>query len=70
MVDIFPSETMSPQQALLQVEDEIDDMDHVAIVWMRKGELHPRFTCSTMMPVDLNFLGLSLQNHSLRYLKE
>ena len=70
MVDVFPSDKISPQQAFLQAEAEIGTMQHVAIVYMVKDELHPRLTCSTMMPVDMSFLGLSLQNYSLKYLKE
>ena len=70
MVDVFPSDKISPQQAFLQAEAEIGTMQHVAIVYMVKDELHPRLTCSTMMPVDMSFLGFALQNHSLRYLKD
>jgi len=70
MIDIFPSDKITPQQALLQADEEMGEMDCVAIVYMVKDELHPRLTCSSMQPVDMNFLGLALQNYSLRYLKE
>ena len=70
MVDIFPSDKISPQQALLQADEEMPEMSCVAIVYLVKDELHPRLTCSSMQPVDMNFLGLALQQYSLRYLKE
>ena len=66
----FPSKKKSPQQAILEVESDISEMESVAIVYIRKGELHPRLTCSSMLPVDMNFLGLALSQYSLRYLKE
>ena len=61
----FPSQTMTPRQALLYAEEAVDEMDHVAIVYMVKGESHPRLTVSSCMPVDINFLGVSLQHYSL-----
>ena len=70
MVDVLPTERQSPQQAFLNAESEIEDMESVAIVWFRKGEAHPRLTCSSMSPVDMNFLGYSLQHYSLKYLKD
>jgi hypothetical protein len=70
MIDVFPSQKITPQQALLQATEELETMEHIAIVYMTKDELHPRLTCSSMQPVDMNFLGLALQNYSLRYLKE
>lgn len=70
MIDIFPSERASPRQALLQADLECEEMAHVAIVYMRKGELHPRLTCSSMQPTDMNFLGVALQHYSLRYLED
>jgi hypothetical protein len=55
---------------MLQVESDIDEMESVIIVYMKKGELHPRMTCSSMLPVDMNFMGFAITQHSLRYLKE
>jgi len=69
-VKVFPSDTSTPQQTLLSVEDIIDDIDHLAIVYMPKGAIHPRLCCSSMLPVDMNFLGLALQNYSMKYLKD
>ena len=70
MIDVFPSDKITPQQALLQATEELDEMDCVAIVYLTKGGDCPRLTCSSMNPVDVNFLGFALQNYSLRYLKE
>ncbi len=69
-VEIFPSDKLSPQQAFLQADDELDEMEHVAIIYMRKGEDVPRLTCSSMQPVDMNFLGAALQHYSMRYMRE
>ena len=68
-VSAFPSSVKTPYQALLQVQEEVDDIDQVAIIYIRKGEDSPRLTCSTMQPVDMNFLGFALQNYSLSYLE-
>jgi len=69
-VTIFPSDKSTPQQVLLAVEEILGDIDHMAIVYMPKGEIHPRLTCSSMLPVDMNFLGLALQNYSMKYLQD
>ena len=68
-VEPFPSLVKTPQQALLQATKEVDNIDQIAIIYMRKGEDSPRLTCSTMQPVDMNFLGFALQNYSLSYLE-
>jgi len=70
MVDVFPSDKCSPQQALLQADEDVDKMEHVAIVYLRKGEIHPRLTCSTMLPTDMNFLGTALSHYSMIYMKD
>ena len=70
MVDVFPSSKITPQQALLQAQEEVDSMEAVAIVYLVKDQDSPRLTCSSMNPIDINFLGFALQNYSLRYLKE
>jgi len=69
-VTVFPSDKSSPQQVLLAVGEILDDIDHLAVVYMPKGAIHPRLTCSSMLPVDMNFLGLALQNYSMKYLKD
>jgi len=70
VIDVFASDKITPQQAFLQAEEEMDDMECVAIVYLTKDGDSPRLTCSSMNPVDINFLGFALQNYSLRYLKE
>ena len=62
----FPSKNMTPRQSLLEATKAVDDMDQVAIVYILKGEAHPRLTTSAMMPVDINFLGVALQHYSMR----
>ena len=68
-VEAFPSLLKTPQQALLQATAEVDDIDQIAIIYMRKGEDSPRLTCSTMQPVDMNYLGFALQHYSVGYLE-
>lgn len=68
-IETFPSNRVTPQQALLTAGN-VEDMEHVAIVYMVKGEETPRLTCSDMQPVDMNFLGTALQHYSMRYLNE
>jgi len=62
----FPSENMTPRQALLWAEKEADNMEQVAIVYMIEGENHPKLTVSSMQPVDMMFLGTALQHYSMR----
>ena len=66
-IETFPSKHITPEQALLTVGN-VEDIEQLAIVYMLKGEENPRLTCSDMMPVDMNFLGVALQHYSLRYL--
>jgi len=70
LIEVFPSETQDPRQALLHAESDVSNMEQVAIVYMRRGEMHPTLTCSSMMPVDLHFLGMALQMHAMKYLTE
>jgi len=72
MIEVFPSNNITPQQALLQLGEDVDvgNIDQVAIVYIRKGENAPRLTCSSMSPSDMNFLGFALQHYSLQYLNE
>ena len=70
MIDVFPSDKITPQQSMLQAEEELDSMDLVAIIYIRKGELHPRLTCSSMTPSDMNFLATALEHYSMKYLLE
>jgi len=48
----------------------VEEMDHVAVIFIPKGKLHPILYCSTMLPTDMNFLGAALQNHSLSFMEE
>ena len=70
MIDVFPSDILSPQQALLQAEVELGNMEYVAIVYMLKGEEVPRLTCSSQSPMELNFLGTAIQHYSLGHLHD
>ena len=72
MVDVLNTGKWTPQQALLEAQGIQDDMDHVAIIYMRKGDLNgtPHLTCSSMSPSDMNFLGFALQEHSLSHMKD
>lgn len=69
MVEVLNTGKWSPSQALFESQNSVDDMEHVAIIWMRKDDLNgtPYLTCSTMRPVDMNFLGFALQEHSLSH---
>ncbi len=72
MVDVLNTGKWSPIQAILEAEKITDEMEHVAIIWMEKGDLDgtPHLTCSSMRPVDMNFLGFALQEHSLTHMKD
>ena len=68
MVEVLNTGKWNPEMALLEAQNIQDEMSHVAIIWMEKGDLDgtPHLTCSTMRPVDMNFLGFALQQHSLK----
>ena len=66
MIDVFPSEFQTPRQTLHNAEIEVDDMEHMAIIYIRKGEHNPRLTCSSMLPTDLNFLAVAAQHYSMQ----
>ena len=70
MIKVFPSDEISPHQALLTAFEEVKDMEMVAIVSIPKNGEYCRLNCSTMKPVYMNFLGVSLQQYSLQYLIE
>ena len=72
MVDVLNTGKWSPMQAILAAKNVSDDMDHVAIIWMEKGNLSgtPHLFCSSMKPSDMNFLGFALQDHSLSHMKD
>ena len=70
MIEVFPSKKSSPQQVLIQASKVVETMDHIAIIYMEKGQIHPRLTCSSMLPVDMNFLGSALVNYSHKFLKD
>jgi hypothetical protein len=69
-IEVFPSDHIDPRQALLQADEELDEMESVAIVYFRRGEDVPRLTCSSMPPMELNFLGTALQHYSMRFMRE
>ena len=68
MVDVLNTGKWTPQMALLEAQNIQEDMEHVAVIWLNKGDVEgtPHLTCSTMRPVDMNFLGFALQQHSLK----
>ena len=72
MVDVLNTGKWSPMQAILEAQKIESEMEHVAIIWMRKNELTgtPHLTCSSMTPSDMNFLGFALQEHSLSHMKD
>ena len=72
MVDVIPTGKWSPIQAILEAKNIHETMEHVAIIWMERGDLNgtPRLTCSSMSPSDMNFLGFALQDHSLSNMKD
>ena len=70
MINVFPSDILSPQQALLQAEEELENMEYVAIVYTLKGEDLPRLTCSSQSPMELSFLGTAIQHYALGHLRE
>ena len=59
-------------QAILEAQKIESEMEHVAIIWMKKDEITgtPHLTCSSMSPSDMNFLGFALQEHSLSHMKD
>ena len=69
-IELFPSKKSTPQQTLLKATEELEDMECVAVIFLKKNALHPYLYCSTMKPVDMNFLGAALQNYSLEYMKD
>ena len=70
MVDVLNTGKWSPQQAILEAQNIHDEIEHCAIVFSRKGEDHPRLIYSDMKPVDLSFLGLAVQLHSMKFMKD
>ncbi len=72
MVKVLNTGKWTPEMALLEAQNCQDEMNHVAIIWLKKGDLDgtPHLTCSTMRPVDMNFLGFALQQHSLKHMTD
>jgi len=70
MVDVLNTGKWTPQQALLRATQIEDEIDHCAIVYIRKDEQIPRLIYSDLRAVDLNFLGLAVQLHSIKHMKE
>jgi len=70
MVDVLDTGAWSPTQALLKAMGDKDEMDIVAVAYIKKDEDFPRLTCSSMTPTQMNFLGFALQTHALDIIKE
>jgi hypothetical protein len=68
MIEVFPSNDITPQQALLSVDEA--EMQYVAIVYVRKGEYTPILTISDMDVKDLYFLGGAIQEFALNEIRE
>jgi len=69
MVDVLNTGTWSPAQALLEAQS-VEDMEHVVIAYLIKGEDAPRLTCSSMKPDKIHFLGSCVQHYALGQLTE
>jgi hypothetical protein len=69
---VFPSDKVTPQQALLQVQEEIEDVESICLVYMKKGddETAPYLTCSSQTPMVLNYMGVAVQHFSMRGLSD
>ena len=70
MVDVLNTGKWNPEQCLLEAGKACADMEVCAVVYIQKGEEHPRLTTSSMKPTDMNFLGLALQQYSLKYIRD
>jgi len=70
MVDVLDTGEWSPTQALLKAMGDKENMEFVAIAYIRKDESFPRLTCSSMKPIEMNFLGFALQSYALDTMKE
>ena len=70
MVDVLDTGDWSPRQALLKAMGDEEQIDYVAVAYVRKGEEFPRLTCSSMKPLEMNFLGFALQSYALETMKE
>ena len=70
MVDVLDTGEWNPQQALLKAMSYEDEIDFCAIAYIRKGADTPSLLYSTMSPIDMHFLGLAMQIHALKHMKE
>jgi len=69
-IEVMDTDKRSPQQTLLKSMDFVEEMDHVIVAYVPKGKDHIVMYCSTMKPVDMNFIGFALQNHSLSFMED
>ena len=65
MVDVLNTETWSPHQALLKAMNDVDDMDFVAIAYVKKNEEKPTIILSTMKVPEIAYLGFAMQTMAL-----
>ena len=65
-IDVLDTGTWTPQQAILQVTNDIPNITKCVVLYMQKGEEVPRVTASSMDAVDLHFFGFALQTFALR----
>ena len=70
LIEVFPSDDITPQQALLSAEQDLDDILHLAIIYVKKGEYTPRLTISDMDVKDLYFLGGAIQEFALNEIRD
>ncbi len=70
MVDVLNTPQWSPSQALLAALDHCDDMEFVAVAYVKKKGGVPHLTLSSMSPADMNFLGFALQTYSVESMKD
>ncbi len=70
MIDVLNTGKWNPQQCLLEAQKDVDRMELCAVIYIRRGEAHPRLTTSSMQPTDMNFLGFALQQYSLKYMQD
>ena len=65
MVDVLDTGEWTPQQALLQAMNEQDDIECVAIVYMKKKADKPIVVLSSMDIPQITYFGFALQSMAL-----
>jgi hypothetical protein len=59
-VEILQVGGLTPKQALLDALNDVENIEMVAITYMRRDDDYPFVTASEMRPVDLHFMGFAL----------